>query len=270
MPQRALLVGQLDVHRGLSRRLGRPARPAGSSAPADEPDQVLDQRGVAVQRVGDVHAQCRRAGGGRSAAPGGPCRPASTRHGEVVAGVQPGVQPPAARTAGQVQGARGDVDVGDLLGHRLERGQRPAELLPGPDVRRWSGRARRPAAPSARQHAPASASRYEVRHVAAVQPGAEQMRDRRLGPAAACTRARRPNSACAPRVTPGAAGSTSTTPVPPAAEAGRHQDPARRRGVRHADLDPGHGAQPGAVARPAWRWWRAPAASAPTAPGWPR
>ena len=35
-----------------------------------------------------------------------------------------------------MQGPAHDGDVGDLLGDRLERGQRPAELLPGPHVRR--------------------------------------------------------------------------------------------------------------------------------------
>ena len=49
--------------------------------------------------------------------------------------VQAAVEPPARGDRGQVQDARGDVDIGDLLRHGLESGQRPAELLAGLHVR---------------------------------------------------------------------------------------------------------------------------------------
>src|SRR6516225_1295535 len=51
-------------------------------------------------------------------------------HVEVAARLAAGVQPPATGAGRQVQGAAGYGDVGDVLGNRLERGKRPAELLP--------------------------------------------------------------------------------------------------------------------------------------------
>src|SRR6516225_5211877 len=98
--------------------------------PADEPDQVLDERGVPVQRVADVHpgaavqvvADTQRLG----CLVGEPVR----GHVEVAARLAAGVQPPATGAGRQVQGAAGYGDVGDVLGNRLERGKRPAELLP--------------------------------------------------------------------------------------------------------------------------------------------
>ena len=44
--------------------------------------------------------------------------------------------PPRGVVGGQVERARGDVDVGDLLRHGLELGERPAELRAALDVRR--------------------------------------------------------------------------------------------------------------------------------------
>ena len=47
--------------------------------PAHQPGQVLDRGVVAVHRVGRCPCPCRRAGGGRSASPAAPARPASSR-----------------------------------------------------------------------------------------------------------------------------------------------------------------------------------------------
>ena len=52
--------------------------------------------------------------------------------GEVVGGVEALRDPPGGVVGGQVEGARGDVDVGDLHRHRLELRQRAAELRRAP------------------------------------------------------------------------------------------------------------------------------------------
>ena len=71
-----------------------------------------------------------RSAGGRLGA--GPVR----RDREVVGHVEPLVDPPGGVLGGEVEGARGDVDVGDLHRDRLELGQRPAELGAALDVGR--------------------------------------------------------------------------------------------------------------------------------------
>ena len=48
--------------------------------------------------------------------------------------VEPLVEPPGGVLGREVEGARGDVDVGDLHRDRLELGERPAELGPALDV----------------------------------------------------------------------------------------------------------------------------------------
>ena len=55
---------------------------------------------------------------------------------EVVGGVEPLCDPPGRGLGGQPDGARGDVDVGDLLRDGLELRQRPAELPAVLDVGR--------------------------------------------------------------------------------------------------------------------------------------
>ena len=57
-------------------------------------------------------------------------------HREVVAHVEPLVEPPGGVLGREVEGARGDVDVGDLHRDGLELGQAAAELGPALDVRR--------------------------------------------------------------------------------------------------------------------------------------
>ena len=106
------------------------------AGPSDEPDQVADQRRVAVQRVLDVQAdpavqlmagaQCGRR------LPGQPVR----RDVDVRPGIHASSEPPACRDSSQVQRAAGDVDVRRLPGDCLERGERAAELLTGCDVGR--------------------------------------------------------------------------------------------------------------------------------------
>ena len=61
---------------------------------------------------------------------------------EVGARVAAFAQPPAGRQRGQVHGPGRDVDLGDLLGDRLEGGQRAAELVPGRHV--FPGQGQRP------------------------------------------------------------------------------------------------------------------------------
>lgn len=97
-------------------------------------------------------------------------------------------QPPARRQGGQVHRPGHDVDVGDLLGNRLERGQRPAECF---RVATWSlVRASAPAtAPSASAHAPATASWYRSRR----HPARRAPTRRAPGRAGACIRAARSN-----------------------------------------------------------------------------
>ena len=56
------------------------------------------------------------------------------RHGQVVGRLEPRADPPGGVLGGEVDGARGDVDVGDLHGHGLELRQRPAELGAALDV----------------------------------------------------------------------------------------------------------------------------------------
>ncbi len=52
-----------------------------------------------------------------------------TGHVYIPASVAAGVQLPASRYCGEVQGPRGDVNIGDLLCDSLERGQGAPELL---------------------------------------------------------------------------------------------------------------------------------------------
>ena len=97
---------------------------------------VGDPAEVVVQRVGlvDAHAAVQVVAGAQRRRPlgAGPVR----RDREVVAHVEPLVEPPGGVLGGEVEGARGDVDVGDLHRDRLELGQRPAELGAALDVGR--------------------------------------------------------------------------------------------------------------------------------------
>ena len=102
---------------------------------AHEAGQVLDRRGVPEHRVGDVHADAAvqvvqhlhraRALGGQPVGADDRVR--------LVAVVRPGQplgDPPGDRLRDDVQRPRHDVDIRQLLLHRLERAERLAELLP--------------------------------------------------------------------------------------------------------------------------------------------
>ena len=75
---------------------------------------TAEMPGAAVQVMAGPH--------GRRRLLGEPVR----RHVDVAAGVKTLVEPPARRQGRQVQGARSDVHVGDVLGGGLEGGERAA------------------------------------------------------------------------------------------------------------------------------------------------
>ncbi len=236
---------------------------------ADEPDQVADQRRVAVQRVARRRARSRRAAGGRCAA-----RPAPRSASQYAAtstsarGIQPGGEPPAAPTA----------PPGAASGWRC-RCRRPARRPPG--TWRAAGRTARAArcsaavrssapasAPSAIAAAPASASRYRSCRRPAVQLGAEQPARRRrpaLQPDRVLRRAargRRPRQRSTPVA--GRVDDDHRRLPPRRPLAGTSIQRASRR-VRHADLGAGDRRRPGA--RPACRGRGRPAAARSTARG---
>ncbi len=119
----ALRLGELEVLGGgvLDRHV------AGQRA--ERVRDVGDPGEVVVQRVGlvDAHAAVQVVAD--------PQRLRALGHqpvgadGEVVGGVEVVGDPPGGVVGGEVEGARGDVDVGHLHRHRLELRQRPAELL---------------------------------------------------------------------------------------------------------------------------------------------
>ena len=108
----------------------------GLGADVERVGDVGDPAEVVVQRVGlvDAHAAVQVVAGAqrRRRLGAGPVR----RDREVVARVEPLVESPGDVLGREVEGARGDVDVGDLHRDRLELGQRPAELGAALDVRR--------------------------------------------------------------------------------------------------------------------------------------
>ena len=216
-----------------------------------------------MQRVADVHAdpavQVVAGPQRRRGLVGQPVR----RHVEVARRPR-GRCPAASRpTGGQVQRARGDVDVGDLLGHGLERRERPAELLPRPHVR--GGQRER-----GRERAVGQAARPGHRELVQIgepaRPSSPVTGRARARPAPRSSRSVYSGApGRAVRAPPGHARpddlATITTAVPPAGDAGRDQDPVGRRAVGHADLDSGDRAR--LAAPPAWPWWRAARASRP-------
>ena len=128
--ERALLGGELEVLGGRVLDVHVVGLHAERVADVGDPGEV------AVHRVGDVdaHAAVQVVAGAHRAGRlvAGPVR----RDREVVGDVEPLADPPGGVGRGQVEGARGDVDVRDLHRDRLELRERPAELGAALDVRR--------------------------------------------------------------------------------------------------------------------------------------
>ena len=121
-----------------------PSRSSRYSAPPRNRTRS-DQRGEAVQRVGDVHADARRAGDDMSERRRGLLGAASTPPRRGRRPRSPArVQPPARRQRGQVQGARRDVHVGDLLRRRPGTWRAAGRTAPGSPRDPWSAPAPRP------------------------------------------------------------------------------------------------------------------------------
>ena len=143
-----------------------------------------------------------------------------------------------------MQGARGDVDVGDLLRSGLERGEWPAELLPRRNVLRGQ---RQRAGDRAVGQAARSGARelVEVGHHAACGARAEHVADRRrVQPQRVLGLAGR--AVCAPPGQPARRPRDDHDRGAGAArdDSGRHQDPVGGRAAGHADLYAGDRAGP--------------------------